>query len=64
MKRAIIAFRAPIVSIEAKFKLGQDERDEVYSDIVAGLGSGRPRRVDAEVQRQRDDSRQSWLRVP
>lgn len=37
MKRAIIAFRAPIASIEARFKLGQDERDEVYSDVVAGL---------------------------
>ena len=40
MKRAIIAFRAPIVSIEAKFKLGQDERDEVFSDIVSGLDPG------------------------
>lgn len=37
MKRAIIAFRAPIVGIEARFKLGQDERDEVFSDIVEGL---------------------------
>ena len=40
MKRAIIAFRAPIVGLEAKFKLGQDERDEVFSDIVSGLGPG------------------------
>lgn len=40
MKRAIIAFRAPIVSIEAKFKLGQDERAEVFSDIVSGLEAG------------------------
>ena len=38
MKRAIIAFRAPIVSIDARFKLGQDEREEVFSDIVSGLG--------------------------
>lgn len=37
MKQAIIAFRAPIVGIEARFKLGQDERDEVLGDIVAGL---------------------------
>jgi transcriptional regulator len=37
MKRAIIAFRAPIVGIEARFKLGQDERDEVFSDIISGL---------------------------
>ena len=38
MKRAIIAFRAPVVGIEARFKLGQDERDEVLSEIVAGFG--------------------------
>jgi transcriptional regulator len=37
MKRAIIAFRSPIVGIEARFKLGQDERDEVFSDIAEGL---------------------------
>ena len=37
MKRAIIAFRAPIVGIEARFKLGQDERDEVFTDLVAGF---------------------------
>lgn len=37
MKRAIIAFRAPVLGIEAKFKLGQDERDEVFSDILSGL---------------------------
>ncbi|NUT01388.1 MAG: FMN-binding negative transcriptional regulator [Sphingomonas sp.] len=37
MKRAIIAFRAPIVGIEARFKLGQDERDEVFADILGGL---------------------------
>ena len=39
MKRAIIAFRAPIISVEAKFKLGQDERDEVFADIVNGLAT-------------------------
>lgn len=37
MKRAIIAFRAPIVTVEARFKLGQDERDEVFADIVDGV---------------------------
>lgn len=47
MKRAIIAFRAPIVGIEARFKLGQDERDEVLSDIVTGL---------------RDSDLASWMR--
>lgn len=38
MKRAIIAFRAPIVSVEARFKLGQDERPEVLSDLLTGFG--------------------------
>ena len=37
MKQAIIAFRAPIVTVEARFKLGQDERDEVFADIVNGF---------------------------
>jgi transcriptional regulator len=37
MNRAIIAFRAPIVEIGARFKLGQDERDEVFTDLVDGL---------------------------
>ena len=32
----IIAFRAPIVGIDARFKLGQDERPENLADIVAG----------------------------
>lgn len=38
MKRAVIAFRAPIVAIEARFKLGQDEREDVLSDIISGFG--------------------------
>lgn len=33
----IIAFRATVTNIEAKFKLGQDERDDVYPEIIAGL---------------------------
>jgi transcriptional regulator len=37
MKRAIVAFRAPIVDVQARFKLGQDERDEVFADLVEGL---------------------------
>ena len=33
----IVAFRATVTAIEAKFKLGQDERDDVYPEIIAGL---------------------------
>ena len=34
----VIAFRARVVSIEPRFKLGQDERDDVFVDILNGLG--------------------------
>ena len=35
--RGIVAFRATVVREQAAFKLGQDERDDVYADILAGL---------------------------
>ena len=35
--RGIVAFRAQVVREQAAFKLGQDERDDVYADILAGL---------------------------
>lgn len=37
MKARIIAFRAEILGCEATFKLGQDERNEDFDTIVAGL---------------------------
>lgn len=37
LKRGIIAFRAHISAIAPRFKLGQDERPEVLSQILAGL---------------------------
>lgn len=40
MKRHIIAFRARIIDVAARFKLGQDERPDVLSDIVAGFDDG------------------------
>ena len=33
----IVAFRATVLGVEAKFKLGQDERDDAYPEIVVGL---------------------------
>ena len=33
----IIPFRATVVAAEAKFKLGQDERDDTYPEIIDGL---------------------------
>ena len=36
----IIPFRATVLDIRAKFKLGQDERDDVYPEILRGLAPG------------------------
>ena len=38
LKRHIIAFRAPIIAVEAKFKLGQDEPSAIRSQIMEGIG--------------------------
>jgi transcriptional regulator len=35
----VIAFDAEVREVEATFKLGQDERPDVFRDILAGLGS-------------------------
>jgi len=37
LSRRIVAFRARVLEERAVFKLGQDERDDVYADIMAGL---------------------------
>jgi transcriptional regulator len=39
LAQRVIAFRAEVVSGQEKYKLGQDERDDVYIDILAGLGA-------------------------
>ncbi len=35
--RGIVGFRAPVHEARPKFKLGQDERDDVYPNIMTGL---------------------------
>jgi len=37
LARRIIGFRARVLSSSAKFKLGQDERDDVFADICRAL---------------------------
>ena len=37
LSRGIVAFHARVVDQRGVFKLGQDERDDVYADIVTGL---------------------------
>jgi transcriptional regulator len=38
LKRMIVPFEATVVEQRAKFKLGQDERDAVFTDITQALG--------------------------
>jgi len=38
LKQRIVAFRAKVLETHARFKLGQDENDIVFEDIVDGLG--------------------------
>jgi predicted FMN-binding regulatory protein PaiB len=40
LSRGVIGFRARVRSVRAKFKLGQDERDDVFADIMRGLTLG------------------------
>jgi predicted FMN-binding regulatory protein PaiB len=35
--RGVIGFRARVLETRVKFKMGQNERDDVYADIVTGL---------------------------
>ncbi|WP_052107756.1 FMN-binding negative transcriptional regulator [Aerolutibacter daejeonensis] len=37
LSAAVVAFRARVLAVNAKFKLGQNERDDVFADILAGL---------------------------
>ena len=33
----VVAFRAEVLALDERYKLGQDERDDVLADILAGL---------------------------
>lgn len=37
LSRGVVGFHANILDMAASFKLGQDERDDVFADILAGL---------------------------
>ncbi len=37
LAQRVIAFRAEVVDCRERYKFGQDERDDVYADILAGL---------------------------
>jgi len=40
LSRGVIGFRARVAQTRARFKLGQDERPDVFADILAGLDHG------------------------
>jgi transcriptional regulator len=44
LAQRVIGFRAEVIDVQQRYKLGQDERDDVFADIVGGLagdpGSG------------------------
>lgn len=40
LAQRVIGFRAKVRRVRAKFKLGQDERDDVFADIMTGLAQG------------------------
>jgi transcriptional regulator len=47
LAKRVLAFRAVVVERRAKFKLGQDERDDVYADITLALRrDGEPELLD------------------
>lgn len=48
--RVIVGFTASIREVRPKFKLGQDERDDVFSDIMAGLKHGPATDLQAWMQ--------------
>lgn len=54
LSRGVIGFRARVRNVRAKFKLGQDERDDVFRDIMAGLSHAEPGHAGLELQ--------SWMR--
>jgi len=40
LSRGVVGFRARVLRVQSRFKLGQDERDDVFADILQGLDIG------------------------
>jgi predicted FMN-binding regulatory protein PaiB len=51
----IVGFKAEVREVRPKFKLGQDERDDVFSDIMAGLKHGPSADLQAWMQDYNSD---------
>lgn len=54
MSRAIIPFRARVSAVHAKFKLGQNERQDVFEDVVVGLERNGESNLAQAMKRERE----------
>ncbi|MFP6682075.1 MAG: FMN-binding negative transcriptional regulator, partial [Gammaproteobacteria bacterium] len=51
----IVGFRAKVIDARIKFKLGQNEREDVYADILSGLEAAGQRGLADAMRRQNVD---------
>lgn len=51
LRKGIVGFHAHVRDVHATFKLGQDERDDVFDDILRGLWNTRQHELAAWMQR-------------
>jgi transcriptional regulator len=59
LARGVVAFHATITTCQAKFKMGQDERPDVFADILAGLARTGEGTVEAWMRRFAGESEQT-----
>ena len=58
LSRGVVAFRADIIEVQAAFKLGQDERDQEYAEIIKGLEDAGEHELVAAMRSQ--NPQRSW----
>lgn len=56
LSKAVIAFRAKVLATQAKFKLGQNERPDVFQDILRGLRSTTGATLADAMERRRREN--------
>ena len=56
LSKAVIAFRAKVLATQAKFKLGQNERPDVFQDILRGLRSTTGATLADTMERRRREN--------
>lgn len=52
LSRGVVGFRADILEVQAAFKLGQDERDVEYAEIIEGLSAAGEEELVEAMQSQ------------